>query len=141
MSDKDTDQLRHELRESDDVKKFLDDNAENFRQFTLAEYLKHLLNDKHLTRAQVIRDSQLDEGYANHIFGGRKNPSREKIFALALAMKLSSKETDYLLYYSGHEKLYARNERDDVIAFALDNHKSVLETNDLLTDLKMSPLI
>lgn len=141
MSDKDTDQLRHELRESDDVKKFLDDNAENFRRFTLAEYLKHLLNDKHLTRAQVIRDSQLDEGYANHIFGGRKNPSREKIFALALAMKLSSKETDYLLYYSGHEKLYARNERDDVIAFALDNHKSVLETNDLLTDLKMSPLI
>ena len=141
MSEKDTDQLKNELRDSDDVKKFLNDNAENFHRFTLAEYLKHLLAEKNLSRAQVIRDSQLDEGYTNHIFGGRKNPSRDKIFALALAMKLSAKETDYLLYYSGHEKLYARNERDDVIAYALDNHKNVLETNELLTDLNMQPLI
>ena len=141
MPDKDTAQLENELTQADDLKKFLDDNSENFRQFTLADYLKHLLDAKNLTKAQVIRDSQLDEGYAQHIFGGRKNPSRDKIFLLALAMKLSPKETDYLLYYAGHNKLYARAERDNVIAFALENHKTVEQTNQLLTDLNLQPVL
>ena len=141
MPVKDTAQLEHELSEADDVKKFLDDNAENLRKFTLAEYLKHLLDEKNLSKAQVIRDSELDATYAHHIFGGRKNPSREKIFSLALAMKLSTKETDYLLYYAGHEKLYVRNDRDAVISFALENHKTVLQTNELLEELKIAPLI
>ena len=141
MPTKDTQQLENELSEADNVKTFLDANAENFRQFTLAEYLKHLLDEKLLTKAQVIRDSQLDEGYAQHIFGGRKNPSREKILSLALAMKLSPKETNYLLYYAGLNKLYARDERDAVIAFALETHKTVLQTNELLADLKLKPLL
>ena len=141
MPAKDTAQLENELSEAADLKKFLGDNADNFRSFTLAEYLKHLLNEKLLTKAQVIRDSQLDEGYAQHIFGGRKNPSREKVLSLALAMKLSPKETDYLLYYAGHNKLYARDEWDNVIAFALENHKTVLQTDELLTDLKLKPLL
>ena len=141
MPDKDTAQLENELTQADDLKKFLDDNAENFRQFTLADYLKHLLNAKNLTKAQVIRESQLDEGYAQHIFGGRKNPSRDKIFLLALAMQLSPKETDYLLYYAGHNKLYARAERDNVIAFALENHKTVEQTNQLLTDLNLQHVL
>lgn len=141
MPAKDTAQLENELSDADDVKKFLDDNAENFRKFTLAEYLKSLLAEKNLSKAQVIRDSQLDEGYAQHIFGGRKNPTRGKVLSLALAMKLSPNETNYLLYYAGHNKLYARDERDNVIAFALENHKSVLETNELLADLEMEPLI
>lgn len=141
MTEKDTNQLENELTEADDVKNFLNDNAENFRKYTLAEYLRRLLDEKNLIKAQVIRDSQLDEGYAQHIFGGRKNPSREKILSLALAMKLSPKETNYLLYYAGHNKLYARDERDAVIIFALENRKTVLQTNELLTDLKMESLI
>ena len=141
MTAKDTAQLEHELTEADDVKTFLDANAENFRKFTLAEYLRRLLAEKNLSKAQVIRDSQIDEGYAQHIFGGRKNPSREKILSLALAMHLTPKETDYLLYYAGHSKLYARNERDNVFAFALENRKTVLQTNALLTDLAMEPLL
>lgn len=141
MPDKDTAQLENELKAADDLKKFLDDNAENFRNFTLADYLKHLLDAKNLTKAQVIRDSQLDEGYAQHIFGGRKNPSRDKIFLLALAMQLSPKETDYLLYYAGHNKLYARAERDNVISFALTNRKTVEQSNQLLTDSNMPPLL
>ncbi len=141
MAEKDTGQLENELAASDDVKKFLHDNAENFREFTLAQYLKKLLAEKNLTRAQVIRESLLDEGYAQHIFGGRKNPSREKILSLALAMKLSTEEANRLLYYAGHEKLYARNRRDDVIAYALNVNKTVLQTNELLTDLQLEPLL
>ncbi|MBR4904093.1 MAG: helix-turn-helix transcriptional regulator [Selenomonadaceae bacterium] len=141
MPVKDTAELENELSEAEDLKKFLDDNADNFRKFTLAEYLRHLLEQKNLIKAQVIRNSQLDEGYAKHIFSGKKNPSREKILSLALAMNLSPQEANYLLYYAGHNKLYSRNERDNAISFALNNNKTVLQTNELLTDLNMEPLI
>ena len=141
MTVKDTQQLENELSNAENLKDFLADNAENFRKFTLAEYLSRLLEEKNLIKAQVIRDSQVDEGYAQHIFGGRKNPSRDKILSLALAMKLSPKESDYLLYYAGHNKLYARNERDNVIAFALEKGKTVLQTNELLEDFNFEPLI
>ncbi len=141
MTAKDTAQLEHELTEADDVKAFLDANAENLRNYTLAEYLRRLLAEKNLTRAQVIRDSLLKPDYAPHIFAGRKNPSREKVLSLALAMKLTPKETDYLLYYAGHSKLYVRDTWDAVIIFALENGKTVSETDELLSDSNFAPLI
>ena len=141
MTAKNTTELETELSEADDVKKFLDDNAENFRKFTLAEYLRRLLEEKNLSKAQVIRASELDATYAHHIFSGRKNPSREKILSLALAMGLMAKETDYLLYYAGHSKLYVRDTWDAVIIFALENGKTVLETDELLSDSNFAPLI
>jgi len=142
MPDKDTGQLTNELRETTDVEKFLLANTENLREFTLKEYLRKLLAEKNLVKAQVIRDSLLDEGYAKKIFrGDTEHPARAKILSLALAMKLSPKETDYLLYYAGHNKLYSRNAWDSVIFFALTNHKSVAETNELLKNIQLEPLL
>lgn len=51
MSVKDTQQLENELTEADDVKNFLNDNAENLRQCTLAEYLRRLIEEKNLVKA------------------------------------------------------------------------------------------
>ena len=142
MPDKDTAQLENELRNAKDVENFLSANAQNLREFTLKEYLRKLLAEKNLSQAQVIRDSQLAEGYAKKIFRGLTiRPAREKILSLAVAMNLSPRETDYLLYYAGHNKLYARNAWDDVIAFALTNHKTVADTNELLTNLQLEPLL
>ena len=142
MPDKDTAQLENELRDAKDVEKFLSANAQNLRDFTLKDYLRKLLAEKNLSQAQVIRDSRLDEGYAKKIFRGETaRPARQKILSLALAMALSPKEADYLLYYAGHNKLYSRNAWDDVISFALTNHKTVDATNELLTNLEFEPLL
>ena len=142
MSEKNTDELEHELHAVDDIKKFDAENEENFRKYTLAEYLQKLLDEKNLVKAQVIKDSCLDEIYAYRIFSGdRKNTSRKNILSLAVAMKLSPKETDYLLYYAGHKKLYVRDQWDHIIWYALKNGNSILETNELLTDMNLSPLL
>lgn len=133
---KDTEQLTNELKEANDIEKFVNDNEEHFRDFTLESYLKYLLDIKQLNKADVIRDSKLDIGYAYHIFAGhKKRPAREKILSVALAMKLEVEEAQRLLYYAGAETLYVRNPWDSVILFALDKHLSVEETNDLLNNL------
>ena len=133
---KDTGQLTNELKETNDIEKFVNDNEEHFRNFTLKSYLKYLLDTKQLNKSDVIRDSKLDICYAYHIFSGKnKKPSREKIVAIALAMRLEVDETQRLLYYAGAETLYVRSPWDSVILFALDKHLSVEETNDLLNNL------
>lgn len=136
MSEKDTEVLQHELSAAPKIDDYLADNYENLRQYTLAEFLDLLLEQKALDKKEVIEKSCLDSIYAYHIFAGRKlKPSRSKIIALALAMELTPKETQHLLYYAGAKQLYVRNSWDSVIWHALERHLTVPQTNDLLASL------
>ena len=139
---KDTDELKDGLRQASGLEGFLVDNQKEFRRYTLAEYLNQLLDEKHLSKADVVRDSRLERVYGYHIFAGRKkNPSRNKVISLALAMKLAPEETQYLLYYAGAEQLYVRNPRDSIRWYALDHHMSVLDTNIMLQKMSEVPLL
>lgn len=139
---KDTDELKDGLRQASGLEGFLVDNQKEFRRYTLAEYLNHLLEEKRLSKADVVRDSRLERVYGYHIFAGRKkNPSRNKVISLALAMKLAPEETQYLLYYAGAEQLYVRNPRDSILWYALDHHMSVLDTNIMLQKMSEEPLL
>ena len=139
---KDTSELQNELKRADGLEKFLADNQKDFRKYTLAEYLERLLKEKKLSKGEVIAKSRLERMYAYHIFAGRKkNPSREKIIALALAMELTPEETQYLLYYAGVEPLYVRNPLDSVLWYALEHKMSVVDTNIMLEKMSELPLI
>ena len=140
MPEKDTLQLENELAETDNLKKFFEENKANLRDFNLSEYLSYLLAEKNLSKTDIIKKSALGD-YAYHIFAGRKNPSREKVLALALAMELSFDECQKLLYYAGVNKLYARDSWDDVIIYALKNKLGVEECNELLSDFDEKPLL
>ncbi len=65
----------------------------------------------------------------------RKNPSRNKLLALAVAMKLNIEECQKLLKFGGVNELYPRNRRDAIIIFALTKKLSIFELNELLFDL------
>lgn len=139
---KDTDELKDGLRQASGLEGFLVDNQKKFRRYTLAEYLNQLLDEKRLSKADVVRESRLERVYGYHIFAGRKkNPSRNKVISLALAMKLAPEETQYLLYYAGAEQLYVRNPRDSILWYALDHHMSVLDTNIMLQKMSEQPLL
>lgn len=141
MSEKDTLQLENELAAAENLEQFFEDNAENFSNFTLAEYLEYLLKEKNLSKAEVAKKSLLNPVYVYHIFAGRKNPSRLKILAIAVAMNLTVKETQRLLYFAGVEKLYIKNSWDSVILFALENNFDIERTNNLLDKFSETPLL
>ena len=141
-SGKDTNELEHELAAARSVEAYFEANAAELCDRTLAEHLARLLAEKHLKRADVIARSGLAELYAYHIFAGRKpHPSKPKVLALALAMKLSRKEAQHLLYYAVATPLYVRNPWDSVVAYALDHQMSVVDANLLLDSLGQSPLL
>lgn len=144
MAEKDTSEFENEILQvanEDELQDFIDENQENLPEMTLAEYLEFLLKEKKLSKTDIVKKACMGN-YAYKIFSGeRKNNSRPKILSLALAMKLSLKETQRLLYYGESQKLYSKNIWDDVIIFALNHGYSVERTNKLLVDSSLKPLL
>ncbi|MCI8624196.1 MAG: helix-turn-helix domain-containing protein [Provencibacterium sp.] len=129
---KTTAELRHEIQTAADIEDYLVRNREQMLHGTLSQYLNRLLSQKGRSRAEVVRGSLLDRAYVYQIFSGEKLPSRNKLIAVAFGLGLSDKETQKMLKLSGNRELYARDERDALILFALQRKKTIFETNDLL---------
>lgn len=140
MESKSTSELIHEIKASTDVEDYLIKNKNHLLTQCLSEHLNLLLAEKGLRIADVVRNSLLDRVYVYQIFSGKKTPSRDKLIALAFGLCLSDEETQKLLKLSGNRELYARDERDVLILFALQREKTIFEVNELLFSHDLTPL-
>lgn len=129
-----TEELAHEIKSESDIEDYLEKNRKYMLAHSLPEHLNMLLFQKGISRADVVRGSLLDRIYVYQIFSGKKVPSRDKLIAIAFGMGLSDEETQKMLKLSGNRELYARDERDAVILFALHRKMPISETNELLFD-------
>ena len=134
MEYKSTDELNHEIKAATDFEDYITNNKESLITTRLSAHLNMLLSQKGLKVADVIRGSLLGRAYVYQIFAEDKNPSRDKLIALAFGLHLSDAETQKMLKISGNRELYARDERDALILFSIQRKKSILETNELLID-------
>lgn len=104
------------------------------------EALSELLNGKGLKKPDVIKASGLETHYGYQIFSGVKTPTRDKVLAICIGMKLSAEETQQLLKVTGYPQLYGKNERDNAILFGLTKGIGHDDVNILLYDLGLAPL-
>lgn len=140
MELKTTDELNHEIKSATDIEDYLAKNKEHMLTSGLSEHLNMLLSQKHMSRAEVVHGSLIGRTYLYQIFSGEKTPSRDKLIAIAFGLCLSDDETQKMLKLSGNRELYARDERDALILFALQHKKTILETNELLFNRSLSVL-
>jgi transcriptional regulator with XRE-family HTH domain len=134
MENKTTDELTNQLKETKSLESYIDDNKSEFLSDTVSEVLNKLLIKKDLKKSEVVKASNLHRSYVYEIFNGDKVPSRDKIIAIAFGMCLDLDETQQLLKRCGHRELYSRDRRDSIIMFALNNKKSLIDCNILLSD-------
>ena len=132
MFTKTTDELNHEIKVATDAMDFIKNNRGEILEQSLAECLTALLEQKKLTRADVVRGSILDRAYVYQIFSGEKTPSRDKLIAIAFGLKLSADEAQRMLKLSGNRELYPRDERDTLILFTLQQGGDIFAANNLL---------
>ncbi|GFI17352.1 MAG: XRE family transcriptional regulator [Lachnospiraceae bacterium] len=137
---KTTEQLNHEIKEAGNIQDFLVSNQNNILTTSLSEHLRTLLFERNLQKKDIIHNSLLDRVYVYQIFAGRKFPSRNKLIALAFGMRLSVEETQKLLKISGNRELYARDERDAIILFALHHNMTISDANELLYEHELKLL-
>lgn len=131
---KSTDELIHEIKTSTDILDYLEKNSAEMQVDSLPEYLKDWLRQKGLTKADVVRRSNLNRAYVYQIFLGRKYPSRDKVIALAFGLGLDSDETQTLLKQAGYRELYPRDPRDALLLYSLSRGETILQANEALYD-------
>ena len=126
-----TEDMLAELLDAPDLRSFIDRPEVGKR--TVAEYLTFLLDAKGLKRSEVVRDAGINSTYGYQIFTGqRPNVSRDNLLKLAFAMGLSRVEANRLLRAGGASELYAKNRRDAIITFALNNGYSLQRADEEL---------
>ncbi len=131
---KSTDELLNEIKNSRNILDYFAENREELQLDSLPEYLGGWLKMKNLSKADVVRGSNLNKAYVYQIFLGKKYPSRDKVIALAFGLSLTAEETQVLLKQAGYRELYPRDPRDTLLLYAIGQKMSVIETNELLYD-------
>lgn len=133
MQEKSTTELLKELENFSSFEEYEKANKDNMIDKSLSEYLSNLIAEKNLSKAEVIKKSELNENYAYQLFSGLKaSPKRDKLICLSVGMDLSVEETNSLLKLAGLSPLYPRIKRDSIIIININSHKSVIEINEEL---------
>lgn len=102
---------------------------------SIGSYLEYMLEKKGLEKAQVIKNSDIQRNYGYQIFSGVKQPGRNKLIALSLAMGLTLEETQRGLSIAKEGTLYSKDKRDSIIIYSINKKQTVLDTNNLLFEM------
>ena len=134
MFDKNTGELRNELKRESNLDHFFKRNQTEMDTQKIPDLLLSLLEKYEEKQKDVIKRSLIPATYAYQIFKGRKNCGRDKLLRIALAFPLTITDTNRLLCIGGFNDLYVRNKRDAIVMYCLEKKIGVVDANILLSD-------
>lgn len=138
---KDTSELLKELESFSSFNDFYNENIDNIAEIKLYDYLEMLINSKGLSKAEIVKNSEMSEVYAYQIISGiKQQPKREKVIALAFGMELSLDELQELLKKTGYAQLYAKKPFDAIIIYGFAKRMNIIEVNNLLFEYGLDTL-
>ena len=121
-----TDKFENELKKEKKKKK-LKEYLSKLDKLEAGLYLQKLLDEKGKKVKDIVDNGNVSESLIYKFIGGKRGMGRDKILIIACSISLSVEETNKLLKMSGHNKLYAKDKRDSLLIYALENKKSVEE--------------
>lgn len=130
MTERLAEEVLQELLDAPSLDAFVD--GREFPAETLAGFLGHMLEKKHLKRSRVVRMADLNETFGYQIFTGARNPSRDKVLQIAFAMALTLRETNRALRAAGTSSLNPKFRRDAIIIFCIGQGCSLQKVNEEL---------
>ena len=134
MPKKSTSNLENELKRSESLEAYLDKNCNEMSEEDLPQLLQNLLDARQMSKADVVKNINLNEIYTYQILSGARRPSRDKLLCVCFAIGTTLEETQHLLKEAGYAPLYVRLQRDSIIMFALSHGHSILHVNSILYD-------
>ena len=99
-----------------------------------------MMDRKNVDTAWLVKNAYLERTYAYQILNGKRNPTKDKIVMIALALEMSLIETQRALEISHAGILYPKDERDSVLIYAVEHSLNIRDTNVLLSKYKMTEL-
>lgn len=112
----------NDAKNAADLKRYLNELKTNKDDMKLSDYLNHMIGEKRLEVADVIRRSNLSKDYAYQILSGTKtNPGRMKVVAICIGCQLDYTQTQRALEIAKKGVLYPRNAGDAIIIYNINN--------------------
>jgi len=131
---KETKEMLEQLKTAESLDGYLRENEDQLVDGTIREQLEAALRETGLSKAEVLRRAEINDIYGYQLFAGSRKPSRDKLIALCIGMSLTLDRTQALLKATGFAPLYAKNKRDSILIFGIQNNQTVLEINTALYD-------
>lgn len=132
MTERKTSELFNEIEQASEADQFMTNMDSSFIRTNPAEYLAELIQVKQVTKSQVIRQANLTPSIGYQYFDGKRRPNRARMIALGFGFKLSLTELNTMLKRTGYAVLYAKDEWDALIIFALSQRYDLDRTDELL---------
>ena len=132
MIKKSTDELMDELLKANSISEYLKENSQYMVSEELAAYLNNIMAKKGLVKSDVIKKTEFSEVMGYQIFAGTRQPSRDSLICICVAMKMSLEETQALLKIAGIAALYPKSKRDSIIIKGISENKTVAKINEEL---------
>lgn len=129
---KETEEMLQQLKTAESLNGYLQDNREQLVDSTISTQLETALAETGLTKSAVLLRSEINDIYGYQLFAGSRKPSRDKLIALCIGMELTLDRSQQLLKATGFAPLYAKNKRDSILIFGIQNKQSVFEINNAL---------
>ncbi len=107
----------------------------------LPDYLRELLLDRGIKRADVVRASGINVTVVYDIFAGKSLPGRDHAIMLAFGLRCSLRETQRLLRLAGVSELWAKVRRDAIIIWCINQGYTREQCDDQLWNLGEKTLL
>lgn len=134
-------QILKKITNGQELENYINNELPPQDSMTFHAYYNSYLEQCHPEKAKVIQVSGISRTYAYQILQGEKNPSRDKILALALAAGMDLKNINQCLKLAGMNELYEKVRKDAIILFSLNKKLSILEINELLYEMGEEPFV
>ena len=135
----DTTELLHKLSKTSNIKDFINEYEQEFRNITWQEFLSNIIGEKKISSSDVAKRSGQGE-YVYKVIRGERKPSRDVCIAMSIGMSLTLDETQLLLRVFKWAILDPRDKRDSIIMYSLKEKHTIDQTNDLLYDMEQQTL-
>lgn len=138
MNELETGFLKEKLNES--IKSGDDSFLENYKNQInqkpisdlLYNFIQQVSEGNRKKEREIRKATQLGQSTYNHILSGQKNPSRNSLLCILIALELDIDTCNRTLKKAGFNELYVKNKRDIIIYKGVLQHESVAVINDLL---------
>lgn len=107
---------------------------------SFSDFLSKQIEQSGLSVGEVIRKADIQRTYGYQILNGGRQPGRDKVISLCLALSLPLEEVQRALNIAQEAALYPKRRRDSILIFGINQKLGVREVNDLLFEMKEKPL-
>ncbi|MBN2558339.1 MAG: helix-turn-helix transcriptional regulator [Clostridia bacterium] len=125
-----------------DMARYIRDHKNEFiEKRPLHHHLQNLMNQKALTKREILDRTDIEKSYLYQIFSGRRMPGRDKLLRICIAMELGLDDVQRCLIYANKAILFSEILRDAVLITCFENGHDLHKTQETLYDLGLDTLI